>query len=527
MIFRFDDIELDTERYELRRSGTVCPVEPQVFALLEFLVANPDRLITKDELNERIWNGRVVSEAVVNSRIRSARQAIGDDGKSQRLIKTVHRRGFRFLGAPEALQSADASLAVCSTITALSPEARPANPAIDSGGAPSIAVLPFLWLSSDRAQDMLADAVAHEVIIELSRLHWLTVIARGSSFQFRDPSVDLAAVGERLGARYLVTGTVTVDGKRSAVSVELVRSADRHLLWADRFEGPMEDLLGLRSTVARDIVSTIDYRIPLAEATRAAVLPTESLDAWGAYHRGLWHMYRFSAEDNGLAGKLFEHAIAIDPHFARAHAALSFTHFQNAFVGYANDVAAERRLARQFAEKGLALDPLDPFSNLCMGRADWLDGDMDRAFPWYDRCIELNPNYAFAHYNRALADVICRGGEQCDAGIDKAMSLSPIDPLRYAHLATRAFACLVQGDYAAACRWAEKGAQAPNAHVHIFVIAALVNDLAGNGTTAERWATEVRRRMANYRQELFFKAFPFRDSRTRDAIRSALERLGI
>ncbi|MCB1909154.1 MAG: winged helix-turn-helix domain-containing protein [Rhodocyclaceae bacterium] len=528
MIFRFEDIELDTDRYELRRGGAVCPVEPQVFALLELLFANPERLITKDELNERIWKGRIVSEAVVNSRIRSARQAIGDDGKAQRLIKTVHRRGFRLLVTPEVEDTTTPPAVACEATVAPPPEPAIAMPPpAEPGGPPSIAVLPFQWLSADALQATLADAVAHELIVELSRLHWLVVIARGSSFQFRGPGLDLTAAGERLGARYLLTGTVAVEGKRSAVAVELVRAADQHLLWADRFEGPVEDLLGLRSTMARDIVATIDYRIPIAEATRAAGTPTESLDAWGAYHRGLWHMYRFNARDNAQAMQLFERAVHTDPLFARAHAALSFTHFQNAFLGYARDVPAERRLTREFAEKGLALDPLDPFSNLCMGRADWLEGDMERAFPWYDRCIELNPNYAFAHYNRALADVIVGQGSRCDAGIGKAMSLSPIDPLRYAHLATRAFAHLVRGDYAAACEWAERGARAPNAHVHIFVIAALVNELAGKRSAADSWAAEVRRRMDGYRPELFFKAFPFRDDGTRDTIRGAFTRLGL
>lgn len=524
MIFRFDDIELDTDRYELRRGGVVRAVEPQVFSLLELFVANPNRLITKDELNERIWNGRVVSEAVVNSRIRSARQAIGDDGKTQRLIRTVHRRGFRFIGTPTVAHPDVARALVCTPAEAFHPDADTAARPSPSDGPPSIAVLPFQWLCGD---DVRADAVAHELIVELSRLHWLAVIARGSSFQFRHPGVDLAAAGERLGARYLLTGTVAIEGVRSAVTVELIRTTDLRVLWADRYEGPVEDLLGLRSTMARDIVSTIDYRIPLAEATRAAAVPTGSLDAWGAYHLGLWHMYRFNAHDNGRAQQLFERATAEDPHFARAHAALSFTHFQNAFVGYQKDTAAERRQARQFAEKGLALDPLDPFSNLCMGRAEWLDGDVERAFPWYDRCIELNPNYALAHYNRALADVIARRGEQCDAGVEKAMSLSPIDPLRYAHLATRAFRCLVQGDHSAACDWAERGARAPNAHVHIYVIAALVNELAGNRTAAEAWVADVRRRMSTYRQALFFKAFPFRDAGTHRMIRSALDRLGI
>ncbi|MCB1886593.1 MAG: winged helix-turn-helix domain-containing protein [Rhodocyclaceae bacterium] len=527
MIYRFEDIELDTDRFELRRSGTVRAVEPQVFSLLELLFANPDRLITKDELNERIWKGRIVSEAVVNSRIRSARQAIGDDGKAQRLIRTVHRRGFRFLVTPEVVSAARPVGVVVETAAAPPPEPAIApSPPAESSGPPSIAVLPFQWLSIDGKQAMLADAVAHELIVELSRLHWLVVIARGSSFQFRGPGIDLTAAGQRLGARYLLTGTVAVEGKRSAVSVELVRADDQHLLWADRFEGPVEDLLGLRSTMARDIVSTIDYRIPIAEATRAAATPTENLDAWGAYHRGLWHMYRFSAGDNAQATQLFEHAIRGDPHFARAHAALSFTHFQNAFLGYKPDVTAERRLPREFAEKGLALDPLDPFSNLCMGRADWLEGDMEGAFPWYDRCIELNPNFAFAHYNRALADVIAGRGERCDAGIGKAMSLSPIDPLRYAHLGTRAFSHMVQGDYAGACDWAEQAARAPNAHVHIYMIAALVSELAGNRAAADTWATEVRRRMNGYRPDRFFKSFPFRDTATCETIQGAFARLG-
>lgn len=147
MIFRFDDIELDTDRYELRRGGTVRAVEPQVFALLELFVANPDRLITKDELNARIWDGRVVSEAVVNSRIRSARQAIGDDGKAQRLIRTVHRRGFRFLGAPavERPEVVQAIVRVPADVSA--PEPNTAVQKTEFNGPPSIAVLPFRWLS--------------------------------------------------------------------------------------------------------------------------------------------------------------------------------------------------------------------------------------------------------------------------------------------------------------------------------------------------------------------------------------------
>lgn len=205
MIYGFDDVEIDTDRFELRRAGVPRKVEPQVFALIECLVANHGRMVSKDELNLHVWGGRIVSDAVVNSRISAARRAIGDDGKTQRLIQTVHGRGFRFAVAP-------ATGAPCATAAPRAPVA---------GGRPSIAVLPFQMLSPDPRHEMFADAVAHEVIVELARLHWLFVIARGSSFRFRGPDVDLRAAGDVLGVRYLLTGSVAVDAGRSRVTAAL------------------------------------------------------------------------------------------------------------------------------------------------------------------------------------------------------------------------------------------------------------------------------------------------------------------
>ena len=238
-------------------------------------------------------------------------------------------------------------------------------------------------------------------------------------------------------------------------------------------------------------------------------------------------MYRFNAHDNQIAMQMFDRAIAADPNFARAHAGLSFTHFQNAFVGYTRDIKTEHRLTREFAEKGMALDPLDPFANLNMGRAEWLVGNLESSFPWYDRCVELNPNYAFAHYNRALADSMAGRGGEGETGAMKAMALSPIDPLRYAMLATRAFSHIVRGEYTEASGWADRGALSPNAHVHIEVVAALANALAGNRPAAERWATGAKKRAPGYSLDSFFKAFPFQDDAMVASSRLALEGLGL
>ena len=318
---------------------------------------------------------------------------------------------------------------------------------------------------------------------------------------------------------------MAIDGRRTAVTVELVEVAGGRVLWADRFEGPLEDLLPLRLTIAANVASAIEIRLAANEAERTAELPTENLDSWAAYHRGLGHMFRFNPHDNAVAASLFDRALSADPGFARAHAGLSFTHFQNAFVGFTKDAERHRCLARAHAERGMELDPIDPFTNLTIGRADMLEGDIEGAANWFNRANELNPNYAFAVYNRALTDAIVGAGAQSEAGAMKAMALSPIDPLHYAMLTTRALSHIVRGEYPAAVTWAERGAKAPNAHAHIVLIAALAHELNGHHDDAARWIRELGRRDGSYDVATFHRAFPFRDASTQAVITATLERL--
>ena len=524
MIYRFDDFELDTDRLELRHQHKAQPIEPQVFALLELLLTNHHRVVSKDEINLRVWGGRVVSEAAVNSRIRSARLSIGDDGKEQRLIRTVHGRGFRFVGET----AIEPGLQVTSSNV---PEAAADDSRIIATDAdderPSIAVLPFEMLSHDPAYETLADAVAHDLIVELSRLHWLFVIARGSSFRFRGPGLDFPTIGAALGVRYCLSGSLAIHGKVSVVTVELAQVRDGRVVWADRFEGPLDDLLTLRAAIAARIVTAVEVRIPLEEAQGNAARAPSSLGAWAAYHRGLWHMFRFNRHDNELATAMFQRSIDADPGFARAHAGLSFTHFQNAFIGYTRETEIERKKAMLLAERGLNLDPMDPFANLTMGRAEWLNGDVEGCRAWLERSIKLNPNYAFAIYNCALVDTFLGDATVGERGVVKAMTLSPLDPMRYAMLATRALSHIVRGDYRAASDWAERAATAPNAHIQIRAIAALAHQLAGNDDIAARWADEVLRAEAAFNQSRFFRAFPIRNDAVRSKASAALKRLKI
>lgn len=519
MMYRFDGLELDRGTMELRRDGVSVPVEPQVFALLLLLVENRERMVSRDEIIEKVWDGRVVSDSALDSRIKSARRAVGDDGRTQRCIRTVHGRGFRFVAA---VQEGETRVATAGAPIVALPIA-PAEPAV----RPSIAVLPFRLVTAEERYAAIADALPDELIGELARLRWLFVIARGSSFRFRAPDPDLAAIGRMLGVRYCVTGAIEVVGKRLLVGVELVDTRDGGVVWADRFESAVADVHATRAAIVARVVAALELRIPLHEASRAALVTPENLDAWSAYHLGLQHMFRFHRADNAAAGELFARAVAAEPGFARAHAGLSFVHFQNAFLRYTPDNAAAIRDARRAAERSIELDPLDPFANLTMGRSLWLEGDLDGSQGWLERATTISPSYAQAIYARAWTHALSGRGTDGKNDADAAMALSPLDPLHYAMLATRALGHIVCGENAEAARWAERAARAPGAHVLIAAIALAAHQLNGDPTRAAAWAANVRERAGALGQGDFFRSFPFADRVARERLAAAFAAYGI
>lgn len=516
MIHGFDGHELDTDRGELRRGAEVVPVEPQVFALLLYLIENRERLVSKDDLVAHVWGGRIVSDSAISSRIKSARQAIGDDGKAQRLIRTLNRTGFRFVG--EVAGSAGVAAAVKSQ-----PEAV-ANTQPNPGTRPSIAVLPFALVGDAGAHGPLADALPHDLITELSRMRWLFVIARGSSFQFRGVDVSAARIGAELGVRYYLTGSVEASGGRIAVLVELIGTRDGSVIWAERFTGSPGDVHEIRARIAHDVVNALELQIPVSEATHA-LRSSQSLDAWSAYHLGVQQMYRFSRGGNDEAAGFFRRAIELDPSFARAHAGLSFALFGNAFMHVADDVDGAAALARRHAEESLDRDPLDPFCNLVMGRSLWLYRDLEASLPWLDRAIELNPNYAQAKYSRGWTETLLGEAAAGAARTDEARMLSPLDPLLYGFIGVRALSHIVLDEPVQAAQWAERAARTPRAHALIDLIAAVAYELAEDRDKAQVWASTALKRQPGLTAGDFLHAFPFHGPAERRRVIKALERL--
>jgi tetratricopeptide (TPR) repeat protein len=338
--------------------------------------------------------------------------------------------------------------------------------------------------------------------------------------------VDPGEVGRALGVRYCLSGLLELSDRDLVVTVELADTRDGGVVWAERFTGAIDDVHALRSEICSRVLAALEIRIPIHEAEVARSRTSEALDAWSAYHIGLQHMYRFNRRDNLAAAALFERAVALDPGFARAHAGLSFVHFQTAFLRHTDDLPAETAEARRLAERGVELDPLDPFVHFAMGRTFWLVGRLDESLPWLERAIALCPNYAHGIYARAWTEALSGRGVDARNDADLAMRLSPLDPLHYAMQGTRSFGHMVLGEDAAAADWAERAARSPGAHVLIAMIAVAAHALAGNEERAAAWAANVRERHPALGAADFFRSFPMRDPVTMARVEDALGRFG-
>ena len=327
VLFLFEDYALDTDRRELRHGSAAIPIEPQVFDLLAYLIKNRERVASKDELVATIWGGRIVSESTLTTRINAARCAIGDNGAEQRLIKTLARKGLRFVGAVREEAKPETATTVGAQHTATQqPKSEPSL-----SGKPSIAVLPFANLSGDLQQDYFSDGISDDVITELSRFSELLVIARNSSFQYKGKAVDIRQVGRELGALYILEGSVKRSGDRVRIAAQLIDAAAGTHRWAQRYDRDLHDVFAVQDEVARAIVATLAVHVHRAETERALLKPPAAWEASEYYLRGAeaFLLFRSRGTKASLydARRLLEQYLAIDADYARAAAMLSWTHF--------------------------------------------------------------------------------------------------------------------------------------------------------------------------------------------------------
>ncbi len=354
-------------------------------------------------------------------------------------------------------------------------DAGAAAPALELPDKPSVAVLPFVNMSTDPEQEFFADGISEDIITELSKFRSLFVIARNSSFAFRGRSVDVKEVSAKLGVRYVVEGSVRRAGNRVRITAQLIDAVGDKHIWAERYDRELEDIFAVQDEVTHAIVSTIEPRLASTERQRARRKPTESLGAWECYQRGLWHLYGYAAEGNTRALDFLRRAIDLDPTFASAHAGLAFALYYYIILGFSGDRDGDLARAFDAGKTAVMLDDSDPFAHVALGRVHTVRGEHDMAIAACDRAIALNPNYASAHFGRAHSLWHTGRAEEAIASHDEAMRLSPRDPLMWAFMASKAIALILLGRYDEALTWAQKGQGQPNTAIwaHLPEVSAL------------------------------------------------------
>jgi TolB-like protein len=480
VLYSFEDYVLDSDCRELRLGTSLISVEPQVFDLLEYLIRNRQRVASKDDLLAAVWGGRIVSESVLTTRINAARCAIGDSGKDQRLIRTLPRKGIRFVGD------------VQEDPQPLAPKQAPAV-ALALPNKPSIAVLPFANMSVDAEQGYFADGVVEDIITALSRTSWLFVIARNSSFVYRGQAVDVKQVGRDLGVRYVLEGSIRKSSSRVRITGQLIDAATGVHLWADHFDGKLDDIFDLQDRITAGVVGAITPKLEKAEIERAKSKRTESLDAYDHYLRGLEHFYQRTREANKEALRLFYRSIECDAGFATAYAMAAWCYSVRQANRWMDDRCAEIAETARLARKALELGRDDAIVLSRAGHA-LVDvaHDFDVGRHSIDRALALNPNLASAWYASGWLRVFVGEPEIAIKHLANFERISPFDPAMPRMQSATAFALVFAGHYEEAVSHAEMAlSENPDLHMGLRV-AAMSYALAGRIESAHAAMARLR-----------------------------------
>jgi TolB-like protein len=517
MRYVFESYTLDIERRELRKETDLVSVAPQVFDLLAYLIENRERVVSKDDLLAAVWDGRSVSDSAMTSRINASRNAIGDNGDQQRLIKTFLRKGFRFVGSVSEDRPVNAAAAAA---------AKPEGLALPD--RPSIAVLAFANMSGDSEQEYFADGMVEEIITALSRIRWLFVIARNSTFAYKGRHVDVKQVGRELGVRYVLEGSVRKAANRVRITGQLVDASTGAHLWADRFDGLLEDIFDLQDQVTASVVGAIAPKLEHAEIERAKRKPTESLVAYDYFLRAMASVHQGTREANFEALRLLYHAIELDADFAAAHGIAAWCYAWRKWDGFVVDARTETAEAARLARRAAELDSDDAVAICAGGYAlAFAVHDLDDGAAFIERALTLNPNLATAWHSSGWVKVFLGEPDTAVERLAHAIRLSPLDRLIHRAYGGTAYGHLFAGRYDEACAWAEKAFRARPTYLPAVRVAAAAHALASRQQEAEKAIAYLRPLNPTLRVSNLDELLPLRRQEDARTLAEGLRRAGL
>jgi TolB-like protein len=524
MTLSFGDYEIDVERRELRRAKTPVHVEPQVFDLLVYLVQNRDRVVSKDDLIASVWGGRSVSDSTLTSRINAARNAVGDSGAVKKLIRTIARKGLRFVGEvrsqPTDTEPADAS--------GLPPDqvherSRPALPLPDR---PAIAVLPFINMSGDSEQEYFSDGISEDIITALCKLRWFFVIARNSSFIYKGKAVHMKQVAEELGVGYVVEGSVRKGGDRVRITVQLNDVATGSHIWAEHYDRRLADVFAVQDEITEAIVAAIEPQLYAAENFRARRKHPDSMDAWDLVMRALSHYWRVTRQDNLVAQALLEKAIAIDPDYGQALGVLAATYTFSAHMGWA-ETATTLPIAERAALAAVGADNEDPWAHYALGNVYLFKRRFDDSLSEFELALRLNPNFSLAQGYYGLTLSYCGRWEEGDLAARRALRLSPRDPFSAIYCGIAAYAQFLGRNYDEAMRLAGDGIRQRGDFVGAYRVLTAAAGMAGQKAVAKAALQELRRAQPNISLAWIESQMPIKQDADREHYLEGFRRAGL
>ena len=524
MIIGFgEDYEIDVERRELRRAQLRVHVEPQVFDLLVYLMQNRDRVVSKDDLIASVWAGRIVSNLTLTSRINAARTAVGDSGGDQKLIRTVARKGLRFVGSvrtkPSTTEPDDSGS---------SPDGKrePYDPLLPLPDKPAIAVLPFVNLSGDPEQEYFSDGITEDIITALSKLRWFFVIARNSSFIYKAKAVHLKQVAAELGVGYVVEGSVRRGGDRCRITAQLNDVATGSDIWAERYDRGLTDVFAVQDEITEFIVSAIEPQLYAAENFRARRKTPDNMDAWDLVMRALSHYWRVTRQDNVVAQALLEKAISIDPNYGQALGVLATSHTFSAHMGW-EDMAASTPIAERAALAAIQYDSEDPWAHHALGCVYLFARRFDDSLAEFDQALRLNPNFSLAQGYYGLALAYCSRWQEAYDAACRAIRLSPRDPFSAVYHGIAAYSQFIGRNYVEAMRLAREGIRQRSDFVGAHRVFTAAAAMAGQIEVATSALQVLRRAQPNVSHDWIADHMPIKNNDERGHYLEAFRRAGL
>src|SRR5712692_10805186 len=524
MIISFDDCEIDIERREFRRARMAVHVEPQVFDLLVYLAQNRDRVVSKDEIFASIWEGRIVSDSTLTSRINAARRAVGDSGRDQKLIRTIPRKGLRFVG--DVRTQLDGAEPADASSSPLEQAHAPSRAALQLPDRPAIAVLPFTNMSGDPEQEYFSDGISEDIITALSKLRWFFVIARNSSFTYKGKSVHMKQVADELGVRYVVEGSVRKSGDRVRITAQLNDVATGSHVWAEHYDRDLTDVFAVQDEITEAIVAAIEPQLYVAENFHSRRKPPNSLDAWDLVMRALSHYWRITPQDNVAAQALLEKATAIDPDYGQALGVLATSHMFGVHMGWA-DIATAAPISERAALAAILADSEDPWAHNALGSVYFSTRRLDDSLAEFELSLQLNPNFSLAQGYYGLALSYCGRWQEAHEAAQRAIRLSPRDPSSAIYYGVAAYAQFVGRNYPEAIALAREATRQRGDLTGAYRVLTVAAGMSGQAEVATAALQELRRAQPNISLAWIANQLPWKLDADREHYLEAFRRAGL